>query len=94
MTLRNQLANVKYKTASNGAIQLESKDDIVKRTDGESPDRADAFVMGIYGLQFVPVVEQEVWRQEYSGVRRNAVKSTNTYGWSNPKTNRIPLRIS
>jgi phage terminase large subunit len=92
LKLRNQLANLKYKIGSNGALQLESKDDVVKRSEGDSPDRADAFVMGLYGLQFVPVIEQEVWRQEYSGVRRNQLnKPTNTYGWQAPKGNRLPV---
>lgn len=86
--LRNQLASCRYKPASNGSIQIRAKDE-----QEDSPDRADAFIMGIYGLQFVPVREQEVWRQEYSGVRRNTVKSGNTYGWQAPKNNRLPVGL-
>ena len=36
----------------NGKILIESKADIKKRL-GNSPDRADAYVNGLYGLQFV-----------------------------------------
>lgn len=54
--LVNELATVRYKFASNGKLQIESKDDIRKRG-LKSPDVADAFVLtfagdaavGVYG---------------------------------------------
>lgn len=51
--LRRQITSVRYKVVnSNGKIQLEPKEETKKRL-GNSPDRADAFVYGIYHLQFV-----------------------------------------
>lgn len=51
--LRKQLSSVRYKVInSNGKIQMEHKPDVKKRL-GSSPDRADAFVYGIWGLQQV-----------------------------------------
>jgi len=46
--LINQLCGVKY-TIKNGRILIESKEDIKKRL-GESPDRADALIQGIWAL--------------------------------------------
>lgn len=46
--LRRQLTNVRYKVInSNGQIQLEPKE-LTKKRLGRSPDRADAFVMGVW----------------------------------------------
>ena len=42
--LLSELASVKYKVDSHGAIQIESKDEMRKRL-GHSPDRADAVVL-------------------------------------------------
>jgi len=51
--LRKQLSSVRYKViSSNGRVQLEAKDKIKERL-GRSPDRADAYCMGVWGLQFV-----------------------------------------
>ena len=51
--LRKQLVKVPYKVVnSNGQIKLLPKD-VIKKELGRSPDRADCFVMGNYGLQFV-----------------------------------------
>ena len=44
--LLSELASVKYKVDSRGAIQIESKDDMRKRL-GHSPDRADAVVLAV-----------------------------------------------
>ena len=44
--LLSELASVKYKIDSRGAIQIESKDDMRKRL-GHSPDRADAVVLAV-----------------------------------------------
>lgn len=51
--LRKQLSSVRYKVVnSNGKIQMEHKSDVKKRL-GSSPDRADAYVYGIWGLRDV-----------------------------------------
>jgi len=57
--LRKQLVNVPYKvTNSKGQIKLLPKEQIKKEL-GRSPDRADCYVMGIYGLQYV-----QPWRKK------------------------------
>ena len=56
--LNGQLSSVKFNYTGNGKIQVEAKDDIKKRL-GRSPDRADAFVMGLYALSWVPSFQQE-----------------------------------
>ena len=50
--LINQLSSVKYKLNSS-PIQVEDKKLTIKRL-GNSPDRADALVIGLYALQFAP----------------------------------------
>jgi hypothetical protein len=51
--LRKQLSNVRYKVLdSNGKIKLEPKQDTKLRL-GRSPDRADAFVYGLWGQKNV-----------------------------------------
>jgi len=53
--LKNQLSQVQYEVVdSSGKIKIEKKELIEKRL-GASRDRADAFLMGLYGLQFAPV---------------------------------------
>ena len=48
--LRQQLTNVRYEVVnSNGCVKLEPKQKIKERL-GRSPDRADAFCYGIWGL--------------------------------------------
>ena len=63
--LKGQLATPTYELR-NGKILIEAKADIKKRL-GNSPDRADAYVNGLYGLQFV---EGEIigGRQRYADV--------------------------
>jgi hypothetical protein len=49
--LRRQITALRYKVVnSNGQIRLEAKDELKKRI-GRSPDRADAFVYGIWALK-------------------------------------------
>jgi len=62
---RKQISSVKYKVVnSNGKIQMEAKSETKKRL-GYSPDRADAWVQGIWALQYVqPVVLNK--RDRYS----------------------------
>jgi hypothetical protein len=51
--LRKQLSTIRYKVInSNGMIQMEHKADAKKRL-GQSPDRADAWVYGVWALQNV-----------------------------------------
>jgi hypothetical protein len=49
--LKGQLCTPRYEFR-NGKILIESKDSIKKRL-GKSPDRADAYVNGLYALQYV-----------------------------------------
>lgn len=57
--LRRQLSSVRYKVInSNGRIQLEPKEKTKERL-GCSPDRADAYVYGIHGLQFVRPTQRD-----------------------------------
>ena len=49
---RKQLSAVQYVMKSNGSIGMELKEHVKKRL-GESPDRADAFVAGVWGTQHV-----------------------------------------
>ena len=51
--LIKQLSHIMYTDASRGRIKIESKADIKKRLEGSSPDRADALVIGLWGLQWV-----------------------------------------
>lgn len=57
--LNGQLGSPKFRYTGNGKIQVESKDEIKKRL-ARSPDRGDAFVMGIYALKQVPSFQEEL----------------------------------
>lgn len=63
--LRRQLTSVRFKVVnSNGKIQLEPKEETKKRL-SRSPDDADAFVMGLYGLKDTePIVFKDRWDEE------------------------------
>lgn len=50
--LKSQLCSVRYLARSDGKIQLEKKDDMLKRG-VPSPDRADALVMAVWGRKRV-----------------------------------------
>ncbi len=78
--LINQLCNVKYFVNSAGQIQIEKKEDITSRT-GSSPDRADAAVMGLYGLQLANYIEVH---------ERAAYSSSYGYGFRNFNRNVDP----
>jgi hypothetical protein len=64
-TMLSQLTSTKFKFA-NGKMQAESKDDIKKRI-GNSPDRADALVMGLYALSQVERLDAEEYKEKVSG---------------------------
>jgi hypothetical protein len=70
-----QLCDIKYKP-SEGKIQIEAKEDIKERHQNESPDRADAFVMGLHALQFVPEKQGDFNRVIVQPKRNDS------YGWS------------
>lgn len=46
--LVEQLSGRLYKTDAKGKLLLEKKDDYMKRNEGQSPDRADGFVLAFY----------------------------------------------
>jgi hypothetical protein len=46
--LKEELVGLKYKEVTGGRIQIEPKDQVIKRL-GRSPDRADALAMAVYG---------------------------------------------
>lgn len=69
--LVEQLASVPYKMASNGQIEVESKEKVKTRL-GRSPDRADALIYGLYALQFAQMkekglLEPQKWQLEMAG---------------------------
>ena len=47
-SLTGELTTPIWKVSSNGRIQVESKDDIKKRLDGQSTDHADAIVQAFW----------------------------------------------
>jgi phage terminase large subunit len=60
--LIEQLSLVKYKTIeSNGRLQVQPKDEI-KKVLGRSPDRADAFVMGLWALDKSDPIEDSLYQ--------------------------------
>ena len=56
--LRRQLTAVRYKLTSKGCIAMDLKDDVRKYL-GRSPDDADSFVMGLWGLRNVEPVNAQ-----------------------------------
>ena len=53
-----ELSNRKYKFTNKGKFKVESKDDYKKRTDKESPDEADAFILCQWGnKEFINNIE-------------------------------------
>lgn len=56
-----QLTNVRIKPITSRKIKIEDKNDIRKRI-GNSPDRADAYVQGIWALQYCKAWEH--WRKK------------------------------
>lgn len=71
--LRNQLVVPRFKVMnSDGQIQMEPKSETKKRTGGESPDRADAWLIGIRVLKRVdPIISKDAWANQ--PVRRDVV---------------------
>jgi hypothetical protein len=74
--LRRQLTNVFYKVVnSSGQVKLEPKEETKKRLN-QSPDRADAYVYGIWAQQFVEGLKPKTdFRRSFEPAKRG-------YGWS------------
>jgi len=62
--LITQLSAIKHQRNSFGQIQIEKKEEIIKRI-GRSPDRSDAYVMGLWGLKFATPKEKEIKKDAY-----------------------------
>jgi hypothetical protein len=76
--LIRQLGAVKMEYRSNGKIITESKEDLKKRL-GRSPDRADAFIMMLWGANFIRDPSRDFSRAN-SGILDN--QGSNPYGWN------------
>jgi len=64
--LRRQLSSVRYTVTVGDRIKLDSKDQARKEL-GCSPDRADAFVMGLWGLQYAENRKKRVKLEPLAG---------------------------
>lgn len=64
--LARQLGNVRFDPTGTGKLLVQGKDEI-KKAIGRSPDRADAFIMGLYALDYVSRLDNA----EYSEVTRD-----------------------
>jgi hypothetical protein len=74
--LRRQLCAVRYKVVdSTGKIQLEPKSQ-TKKDLGRSPDRADAYVYGIYAL------EKITHKPRIESLRQPVLVTKDAYGWN------------
>ena len=62
--LMAELSAIKHQRNSFGQIQIEKKEEIKKRI-GRSPGRADAYVMGLWGLKYATPKEKEVKKDAY-----------------------------
>jgi len=64
--LAKQLGVVRFEPTTTGKLLVQAKDDI-KKAIGRSPDRADAFIMGLYALDYVNRLDH----QEYESNTRD-----------------------
>ena len=81
--LIRQLGNVQYEVVdSNGKIKIEPKQKIKERMGGKSPDRADAFVLGLYALNYVSEKSRDFFRNRPKPRR-------SSYGWE--RFNRVGI---
>lgn len=67
-TLRGQLLTPRY-DLRRGKLYIEEKEKIKARL-GRSPDRADAYILGLWGLRYV---EEEAAKEEFGRRRRESV---------------------
>ena len=77
--LIRQLGAVKYHYRSNGKTVVEPKDEVKTRL-GRSPDRADAFILGLWGVKSIRDPSKDFLRNK-AGVLANQ-SELNPYGWS------------
>lgn len=62
MQLRRQISSVRFKPGSR-LFQMETKAD-TKRSLGHSPDRADAWIIGLWGLSRIrPGIHRDAWKE-------------------------------
>jgi len=64
--LAKQLGTVRFEPTTTGKLLVQAKDEI-KKAIGRSPDRADAFIMGLYALDYVNRLDH----QEYESNTRD-----------------------
>lgn len=67
--LKAELLEVMYFVNERGKIQLESKDDVKERL-GRSPDRADAFILGVWGQRFTSEEDKNDYGQVHGKKKR------------------------
>lgn len=76
--LIRQLGVVQHNYRSNGKIVVEPKDEVKSRL-GRSPDRADAFILGLWGAKHIRDASKD-FRRDKAGVLSGENK-LNPYGW-------------
>lgn len=89
--LRNQLASVQYSVHSSGRLKVEAKEDLIKRIDGESPDRADAFIYGLWGLKHVISKKVEKFRAVVANYKPPV---SDRYGWTSGRKSQSLRRFA
>ena len=77
--LIRQLSAVKYLYRSNGKIMVEPKSDTKTRI-AQSPDRADAFILYLWGLRFLKDLARDFTRRPDSA--EFLKDRSNDYGWN------------
>jgi hypothetical protein len=77
--LVRQLGIVQHSYRSNGKIIVEPKDEVKVRL-GRSPDRADAFILGLWGARNMRDSAKDFARR--GSLSPNDSNSQNPYGWS------------
>jgi hypothetical protein len=76
--LIRQLGAVKYHYRSSGKTIVEAKDEIKSRL-GRSPDRADAFILGLWGAKNIRDTAKDFNRARNDYMNQ---PQTNAYGWN------------
>jgi len=89
--LIRQLSATKYMHRSNGKIMAEPKDEVKKRI-GQSPDRADAFILMLWGASLLRDPNREFIRQASQG-GVFSFKDQGGYGWNNHNDNLIETGV-
>jgi len=76
--LIRQLGSVKYHYRSNGKTAVEPKDEVKSRL-GRSPDRADAYILGLWGAKFIRDPSKDFRRSRLDPAQ---TRELNPYGWN------------